>query len=311
MKSKLKKLLAKSHAKLSLAEIQTLMLAGITNPLGSDYGASAAIKAAGESIESFARRFIKPGAKLSSGARLAIYNRQYWYRLLDALYDDLPGVRHILGETRFRRLCEEYLSKFPSKSFTLRDLPLKLEEFLTKNPAFLKYRGEALIEMLRFELAQILAFDGQEALKLNPKKLTGISPTRIKIGLQPYMTLLQLNYPFDKYAGAILKHSRQQSEAGAVSRRRARSAGKLPKRQKIFLAVHRFDDVVYFKRLSAPEFAVLSALKSGKSLSAACAAGACAATLKAGSRSKVEDQLSAWFGEWMSLGWLTQQRGRL
>jgi hypothetical protein len=40
-----------------------------------------------------AAEFIKPNDRLSSFERLEIYNRQYWFRVLDCLYDDYPGPR--------------------------------------------------------------------------------------------------------------------------------------------------------------------------------------------------------------------------
>ena len=50
--------------------------------------------------------FIKPNDRLTSFERLEIYNRVYWFRVLDCLYDDYPGLRAVLGERKFmvRRL---------------------------------------------------------------------------------------------------------------------------------------------------------------------------------------------------------------
>ncbi len=78
--------------------------------------------------------FIKPNDRLTSLERLEIYNKQYWFRLLDCLYDDYPGLRAILGQSRFRRLSIAYLEKYPSDSFTLRNLGSRLEKFLLEHP---------------------------------------------------------------------------------------------------------------------------------------------------------------------------------
>ena len=51
-----------------------------------------------------APRFIKPNDRLSSFERLEIYNRVYWFRVLDCLYDDYPGLRAVLGERKFMKL---------------------------------------------------------------------------------------------------------------------------------------------------------------------------------------------------------------
>ena len=46
-----------------------------------------------------AAEFIKPNDRLSSFERLEIYNRQYWFRLLDCLYEDYPGLLSVLGKS--------------------------------------------------------------------------------------------------------------------------------------------------------------------------------------------------------------------
>jgi len=41
----------------------------------------------GSRMEELAAAFIKPNDRLSSFERLEIYNRQYWFRVLDCLYE--------------------------------------------------------------------------------------------------------------------------------------------------------------------------------------------------------------------------------
>ena len=50
--------------------------------------------------------FIAPNDRLTSFERLEIYNRQYWFRVMDALSEDFPGLRAILGAKRFRAMTE-------------------------------------------------------------------------------------------------------------------------------------------------------------------------------------------------------------
>ena len=47
----------------------------------------------GSRMDDVAAEFIKPNDRLSSFERLEIYNRQYWFRVLDCLWDDYPGLR--------------------------------------------------------------------------------------------------------------------------------------------------------------------------------------------------------------------------
>jgi hypothetical protein len=48
--------------------------------------------------------FIKPNDRLTALERIEIYNRMYWFRVLDCLYDDCPGLRAVLGVQKFMRV---------------------------------------------------------------------------------------------------------------------------------------------------------------------------------------------------------------
>ena len=80
--------------------------------------------------------FIKPNNRLTSLERLEIYSRSYWFRALDSLYDDFPGLRAVLGERAFHRLSRAYLADCPSRSFTLRNLGERLAGWLQRNPQY-------------------------------------------------------------------------------------------------------------------------------------------------------------------------------
>src|SRR6266478_3186973 len=80
--------------------------------------------------------FIKPNDRLTSVERLEIYSRSYWFRVLDALYDDFPGLRSVLGQRAFHRLSLAYLAECPSRSFTLRNLGSRLEDWLQRNSQY-------------------------------------------------------------------------------------------------------------------------------------------------------------------------------
>ena len=86
----------------------------------------------GKSLAKLASRLIKPNDRLTSFERLEIYNRQYWFRVLDGFSEDFPGLRAILGERRFDVLAKAYLTDCPSRSFTMRDLGCELEAWLRR-----------------------------------------------------------------------------------------------------------------------------------------------------------------------------------
>src|SRR5882724_6037035 len=84
----------------------------------------------GRPMTAVANEFIKSNDRLSSFERLELYNRMYWFRLFDAVYEDNPGLRALLGERKLSRLTQAFLAKYPSRSFALRDLCSRLEAFI-------------------------------------------------------------------------------------------------------------------------------------------------------------------------------------
>src|SRR6202023_478741 len=92
--------------------------------------------------------FIKPNDRLSASERLEIYSRSYWFRVLDSLRDDFPGLRAVLGQRAFHRLSRAYLADCPSQSFTLRNLGMRLEDWLRCNPQYARNRHALALDMV-------------------------------------------------------------------------------------------------------------------------------------------------------------------
>jgi hypothetical protein len=253
-----------------------------------------------------AGEFIKPNDRLSSFERLEIYNRQYWFRVLDSLNEDFPGLRAIVGQRRFEVLCKAYLIDCPSESFTLRNLGSRLEWWLRSHPEHIKPRAALALDMVRLEWAEIEAFDGAAEPVLSPGDALASDPDP-HFNLQPYLQLLRLRYPVDDLLIALKKDSSEGAMASnAVSQRHKATRVRKVARQKeqpVFLAVHRIDYSVYFKRLEPEAFAFLNALREGKSLSDA--------VVVAFQRSDVPETkllgiVQNWFENWSSLGWFCQ-----
>src|SRR3984893_12315531 len=144
---------------MNLLEIQHRMLDAVMQPLTNDEQMQPRTRD-GKSMHDVAAEFIKPNDRLSSFERLEIYNRQYWFRVLDCLHDDYPGVRAILGTKKFTRLATAYLEKYQSDSFTLRNLGDRLEQFIRAEPVWTEPRQALALDMVQFEWAQTVAFDG-------------------------------------------------------------------------------------------------------------------------------------------------------
>ena len=68
----------------------------------------------GGSMRKLAADFIKPNNRLTPFERVEIYNRCYWFRILDCFYDDYPGLLAVLGNRKFLKLATAYLERYPT-----------------------------------------------------------------------------------------------------------------------------------------------------------------------------------------------------
>jgi len=258
----------------------------------------------GGSMRAYASRFIKPNDRLTSLERLEIYNRQYWFRLLSSMAEDFPGLRSVLGERRLDVLCKAYLVDCPSTSYTLRNLGSKLESWLRKHPKWAGEKQTLALDIVRLEWADIEAFDGKAEPALDAEDLSGAAGENLRLKLQSYVQLLSFRYPVNDLLLAVRKEDEDTDFASNAfqekhKRKRVRAVAKL-KPATIFLVVHRVDFSVYFRRIAAEEFAILTALRDGKSLGKAIAAAFAKSKVAESERPALVQQL---FQNWATLGW--------
>ena len=286
---------------MDLDQIQRTMLAAVRQPLTAAENMRQRTRD-GRATRGIAQSIIKPNDRLTSFERLEIYNRQYWFRVLAALAEDFEGLRLIVGDRAFEKLSVAYLLDCPSRSFTLRNLGSRLEAWLREHREFIAGVEAVALDMVRLEWADIEAFDEAAKPRLSESDLAtlGADP---HFELQPYLQLLELDYPVDEMLVAI---RREQREADIVSnavterpqRRRPRKRALL-RREKLFLAVHRIDNSVYFRRLDPGAFGILRGLRDGKPLSEAVDC----VDWSEGSGERAAENLQTWFALWSSFGW--------
>jgi hypothetical protein len=258
------------------------------------------------SISAEARELVKPNDRLTSAGRLSIYHRQYWYRILDSFSEDFPGLCAVLGGRAFDRLSRAYLSDCPSQSFTLRNLGSRLDSWLSGHPHFAGNKLALALDMIRLEWAHIEAFDNAGRKALGPEDLLELSPD-LAIALQPHIGLLDLQYPVDELRIKVNRNSKEHGAAsnavGQPARRHIVRGYARLKPQRTFLAVHRVEFTVYYRRLEADEFRLLQAFGQvrpiGEALDVALAV------------SEIDPQkIETWFANWAQLGWLCRGDSR-
>jgi len=288
---------------MKLLNLQRRMARAVMTPLTSSERMRA-VAPDGRSMRAVANQIIKPNDRLTSFERLEIYNRQYWFRVLSAFAEDFPGLRAVLGGGRFDAMAKAYLINCPSQSFTLRNLGSRLVGWLEKHPAWADARQDLAVDMARLEWADIEAFDGLREPSLKAEDLAGVNPAKLRLRLQPYVSLLALRYPVDDLLLEVRKDSGDLDVASNTfnerhKRKRVSAVAKL-KPSPIFLAVHRLNEDVYFRRLNREEFAILSALHAGKSLDVAIESALRSSPIALAERAA---HVEKWFHAWSALGW--------
>jgi hypothetical protein len=294
-----------------LAALQRAMWRVVSRPLTADSRMQARWTD-GRPTAEVAAQIAKPNDRLTSFERLEIYNRMYWFRVLDSLYEDCPGLRAVLGDEQFIALAEAYLVKYPSVSFTLRNLPSRLARFIREAPRLTAPHTALCEDLARFEWARVEVFDSAARPVFTLDDLKEVPPARqgkLRLALQPYLQLLELDYPVDEFILAVkareaelLRGDASQAPTG-LRRRRARHARR-PARGRTHVAIHRLDGKIYFKRLEPGAFKILEALRAGRTLEQALARG-----LPRGvaARAAWAAQVQGWFQNWMELRWLCRR----
>ena len=280
---------------MTLLEIQRRMAGAIMAPLAAGDRLARSAGAEAEAI-------VTPNDRLTAAERLEIYAKSYWYRLLDVLYDDFPGLRAILGVRAFDKLSRAYLAEMPSESFTLRNLGSRLPEWLARHPEHAGRNPALALDIVRLEWAHVVAFDGPAEKVLGPEDLLELTPG-MTFRLQPYITLLALEYPVDDLHLRVNELAEGRGTASnAVLRHRERRAVKRfsLQRESIYLAVYRMDDSVYFRRMNADEFRLLDTLRGGRPVAEAID------SVFGEGDTPVEElraRLEGWFRGWAESGW--------
>ncbi len=290
---------------MTLLELQRKMATAVMQPLTKNYTMRKKT-AAGKSMHSEAASFIKPHDRLTSFGRLEIYNRQYWFRLISAFSEDFPGLSAIVGEKKFDALAVDYLTENPSTSFTLRNLGSRLEQWLRNNPERFGNRHALAIDVVRLEWAYIESFDNAQLPPLSTRDMAALSETS-RFSLQPHLRLLDLQHPVDDFIVEIHRNQRESDVASnAVTELKQPTAKAHPSHirpRQIYLAVHRFDEEVYYKRLDHEAYLLLQSISKGDTLGDALESAFEHSTIPELDRPA---QIQAWFALWAELGWLCQ-----
>jgi hypothetical protein len=240
---------------------------------------------------------VKSNSRLTAFERLEIYNRSYWSRVLDAFSEDFPGVRALLGAKRFDLLRRSYLHDCPSQSFTMRDLGRHLVEWMVAHPALVGPNYVIALSMAKLEWAEIESFDGAGLERLTPEDIVSIDPNS-SLQLQPHLRLLETAHDVDSLVLEIRESAKRHAGVPrALTQKRIERAKSA---NPVYLAIHRFELVVHYKRLDCEMYRLLSFLSNGATIADAIGFAYSASPLTA---EQCQQHIQNTFALFAALGW--------
>jgi hypothetical protein len=194
-------------------------------------------------------RVFKGSERLSAGERLAIYNRSYFYRLLDALACVFTHTKRLLGETDFERLGLAYIAQTPS-------IHPAVERFGRAFPEYLRLVAAPplIVDLAALEWARLCALVARNAAHIASAREVETSRfPQARLRFVPSLQWLELD------PGAL--HAFADGVRSSADLANARCG----------VAIWRADHAVRHEVLDSTEWQALLCATSGASLNRVCA----------------------------------------
>lgn len=216
---------------------------------------------------------------LDASSRLGVYHFAYRSRLIEALADDFPALRHALGSDRFEALADQVVRRFPSRGPNLNAFGYAMVRYLEGKWGRIAGRP-FLRDLARLEWALVEVVHAAVPPRLSPAALRAIPPESwpgLRFRGSPSLRLLTSRWPTNRYLQAF----------------RQGAAPPFPSPERSATLVYRQGFTVWRMDLSPLTHRLLTDLLHGDSLGTALAA----VEGRAGS-----EQVMRWFEAWVSGG---------
>lgn len=213
----------------------------------------------------FLRHVLRPGGAMAravlatpradAARRLGVYVDAYRARLVEALANDYPALKRLLGAAGFERMMRQFIAVHPSRHANLRWYGGELAAYLARTQP----RRPLLMELAHFEWALGLAFDAADAEPLSVAALARVPAAdwpALRFALHPSARTLRL-----------------RSNAPALWRAATRG-GRLPRavrrRAPVSWLVWRKELTPLYRWLEPDEAEALAAAARGSSFAGVC-----------------------------------------
>jgi hypothetical protein len=200
---------------------------------------------------------VRGNARENAETMFGVYRNAYWARLVEALGNDFPGLKALMGDEAFGRMARAYIARYPSQHPSIRWAGRRLAEFLAQEAP---YRDDPwFTDMARFDWALAFAFDAADAPAAGLADLAGVPPEfwgSVRLQFHPTMDAFCISTRVDEARPALLENSNIALDQAA---RCARA-----------IMVWRIEFDVKFRAIDLLEHAALQAMQDGATFGDLC-----------------------------------------
>jgi hypothetical protein len=207
--------------------------------------------------------------RLAAEDRLDVYANAYFYRILEVIEDELPGLRRGLGADAFNDLVTSYLVVHPSRDPSIRWVARALPAFLREHEAVASIRAAFpwSPDLATLEWAMSEAFDAADATPLTRADLAELPAEQwpqLRLEPVPAARRLDLAWP----VGSLRRAWREEDDAGLEPSAAAAPVDLRPEPRR--LLIWRHEDIVSQRALADDEADAFDAIVGGASFGALC-----------------------------------------
>ena len=234
-----------------------------------------------EGIESL----VLPSKQLNSLERLSIYRDMYYWRLIGILVEEFPTVQHLFGEELFGEVARAYVTRHPSRHYSLTRLGSEFPGYLAEEAGDLPHRRFAAA-VATVERAMEDVFDARQVEPIQFEGLQAIPIERwgdVRLQTIPALRLLRLDYPVNTFITAVRENRHMD----------------IPVTSPAFTAVYRHNYRVWRVDLDVERFTLLEALQQNETMGSAL--DRCASNPGV-DPAKLTESIGVWFQEWTAQG---------
>ena len=141
---------------------------------------------------------------VTSAARLAVYNRQYWFRLFTVLQDAFPLTARLLGFWSFNEHAARYLDAHPPRGWDLDQVPDDFASFLAAGEDGLLPMPPVVIEAARLDAAWRDVFRAPHVTPLRPTADDAARLLEMRLVRSPAVAFVCERFPLFELRRSIL-----------------------------------------------------------------------------------------------------------